>query len=92
MSADPLLDRLARALAGRYTVARELGRGGMATVYLATDVKLGRRVAIKVLPPTTAPISAAAGSSGKSCSPHSSPTPTSCRCSKPMRPTACSSM
>src|SRR5437870_1035485 len=52
MSADPLLDRLARALAGRYTVARELGRGGMATVYLATDVKLGRRVAIKVLPPT----------------------------------------
>src|SRR5438046_2062152 len=53
MSADPLLDRLARALAGRYTVARELGRGGMATVYLATDVKLGRRVAIKVLPPTT---------------------------------------
>src|SRR5437016_8694864 len=53
MSADPLLDRLARALAGRYTVARELGRGGMATVYLATDVKLGPRVAIKVLPPTT---------------------------------------
>src|SRR5205807_1371156 len=53
MSADPLLGRLARALAGRYTVARELGRGGMATVYLATDVKLGRRVAIKVLPPTT---------------------------------------
>src|SRR2546429_549808 len=53
MSADPLLDRLARALAGRYTVVRELGRGGMATVYLATDVKLGRRVAIKGLPPTT---------------------------------------
>src|SRR3989440_580404 len=53
MSADPLFDRLAQALAGRYTVVRELGRGGMATVYLATDVKLGRRVAIKVLPPTT---------------------------------------
>ena len=53
MSDDPLLDRLAQALAGRYTVVRELGRGGMATVYLATDVKLGRRVAIKVLPPTT---------------------------------------
>src|SRR2546423_5806817 len=53
MPPDPLFDRLARALAGRYTVVRELGRGGMATVYLATDVKLGRRVAIKVLPPTT---------------------------------------
>src|SRR3989442_1308329 len=53
MPADPLFDRLTRALAGRYTLIRELGQGGMATVYLATDVKLGRRVAIKVLPPTT---------------------------------------
>jgi len=51
--ADPLFDRLARALAGRYTLARELGRGGMATVYLGTDVKLGRRVAIKLLAPAT---------------------------------------
>lgn len=51
MSADPLFDRLARALAGRYALERELGRGGMATVYLATDLKLGRHVAIKVLAP-----------------------------------------
>src|SRR6184192_3736508 len=53
MVADPLFDRLARALAGRYTLVRELGRGGMATVYLGTDVKLGRGVAIKLLAPAT---------------------------------------
>jgi serine/threonine protein kinase len=40
---------LVAALAGRYRVERELGRGGMATVYLADDVKHGRKVAIKVL-------------------------------------------
>jgi len=53
MPADPLFDRLARALAGRYTLVRELGRGGMATVYLGTDLKLGRGVAIKLLAPAT---------------------------------------
>src|SRR6185312_10836919 len=53
MPADPLFDRLARALAGRYTLVRELGRGGMATVYLGTDLKLGRQVAIKLLAPAT---------------------------------------
>jgi serine/threonine-protein kinase len=40
---------LAAALADRYTLERELGQGGMATVYLATDVRHNRRVAIKVL-------------------------------------------
>ncbi len=53
MPGDPLFDRLTRALAGRYALVRELGQGGMATVYLGTDLKLGRQVAIKVLPPTT---------------------------------------
>ena len=40
---------LSGALAGRYEIARELGRGGMATVYLAEEVKHARQVAIKVL-------------------------------------------
>jgi serine/threonine-protein kinase len=42
---------LAQALAGRYTILREVGSGGMATVYLAEDVRHSRKVAIKVLNP-----------------------------------------
>jgi len=42
-------ERLRRALTGRYSIDREIGRGGMATVYLARDLKHDRRVAIKVL-------------------------------------------
>ncbi len=45
------LGSFASALADRYAVERELGRGGMATVYLAEDRKHGRKVAIKVLRP-----------------------------------------
>jgi serine/threonine protein kinase len=44
-------DRLARALEGRYRIERELGSGGMATVYLAEDLKHDRKVAVKVLKP-----------------------------------------
>jgi eukaryotic-like serine/threonine-protein kinase len=51
--ADPLL-QLQTALAGRYTIERELGRGGMATVYLARDLKHDRPVALKVLRPELA--------------------------------------
>ncbi|HEX5631716.1 MAG TPA: protein kinase, partial [Gemmatimonadales bacterium] len=43
--------RLATSLADRYRLERELGQGGMATVYLAEDLKHGRKVAIKVLHP-----------------------------------------
>ena len=43
--------RLTAALADRYRLERELGQGGMATVYLAEDLKHGRKVAIKVLHP-----------------------------------------
>src|SRR6059058_5591992 len=42
------------ALADRYLIKRELGRGGMATVYLAQDLKHHRQVAIKVLKPELA--------------------------------------
>lgn len=44
-----LTGRLATALAGRYQLEREIGRGGMATVHLARDLRHHRRVAIKVL-------------------------------------------
>src|SRR6184192_2813754 len=47
-------ERVRASLAGRYTIERELGRGGMATVYLARDVKHDRPVALKVLRPELA--------------------------------------
>ncbi len=47
---DPVT-RLNAALEGRYAIVREIGEGGMATVYLADDVKHDRRVALKVLKP-----------------------------------------
>jgi serine/threonine-protein kinase len=43
-------------LAGRYTVLRELGRGGMATVYVAEDTRLNRQVAVKTLEPAVASV------------------------------------
>ncbi len=53
---SPPPDALARALANRYALDRELGAGGMATVYLAQDLKHDRRVALKVLRPELAAV------------------------------------
>jgi serine/threonine-protein kinase len=50
------LARLASALADRYRIERELGQGGMATVYLAQDLKHDRKVAVKVLRPELAAV------------------------------------
>ena len=49
-------DHLATALSDRYRIERELGQGGMATVYLAEDLKHKRKVAIKVLKPELAAV------------------------------------
>ncbi len=53
--ADPVT-RLNAALEGRYRIERELGEGGMATVYLADDLKHERKVALKVLKPELAAV------------------------------------
>jgi len=50
------LPRLVAALADRYRIERELGQGGMATVYLAEDLKHDRKVALKVLKPELAAV------------------------------------
>ncbi len=52
---DPVT-RLNAALSGRYAIERELGEGGMATVYLADDLKHERKVALKVLKPELAAV------------------------------------
>jgi len=51
---EPLIDRLRRATIGRYDIYAELGSGGMASVFLALDLALDRKVAIKVLAPNLA--------------------------------------
>ena len=54
VAVDPLFLSFQLALAGRYSIDREIGRGGMGVVYLAREVHLDRSVAIKLLPPERA--------------------------------------
>jgi serine/threonine-protein kinase len=56
MSQPSIMDRLGAALADRYRIERELGAGGMATVYLAQDLRHDRQVALKVLKPELAAV------------------------------------
>ena len=51
-----ILERLGASLAERYSIERELGKGGMATVFLAHDLRHDRDVALKVLHPELAAI------------------------------------
>jgi len=52
--ASSLEERLRTSLGSQYTIDRELGGGGMARVFLATETRLDRRVVVKILPPDTA--------------------------------------
>ena len=52
LAPDRLFLDFQAAVAGRYSLERELGRGGMGVVYLAREVRLDRPVAIKLLPPS----------------------------------------
>jgi serine/threonine-protein kinase len=56
MGASSIIDSLRSALAERYRIERELGAGGMATVYLAHDLKHDRKIALKVLKPELAAV------------------------------------
>jgi serine/threonine-protein kinase len=74
-------DRLTAALAGRYTLEREIGRGGVATVWLAQDLKHDRPVALKVLRPELAAALGPERFLREIRLTPGSPIPTSCPCS-----------
>jgi serine/threonine protein kinase len=59
------MTRLNAALEGRYRIEREVGAGGMATVYLADDLRHERRVALKVLKPELAAVVGRSGTTAQ---------------------------
>ena len=77
---DPVT-RLNAALSGRYGVERQLGEGGMATVYLADDLRHERKVALKVLKPELAAVVGAERFLAEIKTTANCNVPTSCRCS-----------
>jgi serine/threonine-protein kinase len=89
---ERILDRLAAALADRYRHERELGQGGMATVYLAEDLKHKRRVALKVLKAELAAVLGAERFVQEITTTAALQHPLSCRCSTPAPPAASSTM
>jgi serine/threonine-protein kinase len=86
---DPVT-RLNAALEGRYRIERELGEGGMATVYLAEDLKHERNVALKILRPELAAVIGAERFLAEIKRTRTSSIPTSSRCSTRVRLTASS--
>ncbi len=74
------LERLRASLADRYRIERELGQGGMATVYIAHDLKHDRKVAIKVLRPELAAALGPERFLREIATRANSAIPTSCRC------------
>ena len=79
--------RLSTALADRYKIERHLGEGGMATVYLAVDLKHDRKVALKVLKPELAAVLGAERFVQEIKTTASLQHPTSSRCSIQAKPT-----
>ncbi len=84
-----ITSRLSTALADRYTIECELGAGGMATVYLAEDVKHHRKVAVKVLRPELAAVLGAERFLKEIEVTATSAIPRSYRSSIPARPRGC---
>ncbi len=83
---------LTTALADRYRIERELGQGGIATVYLAQDLRHHRKVAIKVLRPELAAVIGAERFLSEIRTTPTSSTRISWRCSTSARRTVSSSM
>ncbi len=90
MSDSDPITRLNAALEGRYRIERELGEGGMATVYLADDIKHERKVALKVLKPELAAVVGAERSWPRSRRQRTSSIRISCRSMTPGRQTVAS--